>query len=347
MEIDLADVARALAATCAHGDNHAPRGHVAAVALLGSGYEADIVSFTLDEGGGPRRLVLRLYAAGSAPEKAVREFAVIRRLGAAGYPVPEVRIAGPTLGSIARQFLIMEHVDGVSLGPSYWGGGPDEKSKSRDIHFGLMARLHTLEPRDIMPDSPLAVAAGPYAAFDAEIARLTTLLARCPGAPACLSDAVQWLATRREMVPCPHPTIVHGDFHPNNVLVRPDGSACVIDWSNARLGDSRWDVAWMRLITRADAEPERGETELRLYEKLAARTVEGIAIFEAVAAAWLLLSVLLSLTHGAEREGMRAEAEESMRRESEFLFWVAGLLGRRTGRAMSGVEVAIRVLLVE
>ncbi|HEX3813576.1 MAG TPA: aminoglycoside phosphotransferase family protein [Mycobacteriales bacterium] len=39
--------------------------------------------------------------------------------------------------------------------------------------------------------------------------------------------------------------VVHGDFHPGNVLVRGDAVAAVIDWESARPGDSRADLIRM------------------------------------------------------------------------------------------------------
>jgi aminoglycoside phosphotransferase (APT) family kinase protein len=39
--------------------------------------------------------------------------------------------------------------------------------------------------------------------------------------------------------------VVHGDFHPGNVLVRNDQIAAIIDWESARPGDSRADLIRM------------------------------------------------------------------------------------------------------
>jgi Phosphotransferase enzyme family len=55
-----------------------------------------------------------------------------------------------------------------------------------------------------------------------------------PGAP----DA---LARAREVWRDVH--LIHGDAKASNVLVRGDGSVCVIDWEIAALGDGLWDVA--------------------------------------------------------------------------------------------------------
>ena len=50
-----------------------------------------------------------------------------------------------------------------------------------------------------------------------------------------LVHALAWLEKRREAVPCVRPSVVHWDFHPNNILVREDGSAVVIDWTQVYL----------------------------------------------------------------------------------------------------------------
>jgi aminoglycoside phosphotransferase (APT) family kinase protein len=54
--------------------------------------------------------------------------------------------------------------------------------------------------------------------------------------------------------------VVHGDLHPGNVLLSPDGPV-VIDWSNAGPGDRAADVAttWMLLATGV---PPGGRLEL-------------------------------------------------------------------------------------
>lgn len=44
--------------------------------------------------------------------------------------------------------------------------------------------------------------------------------------------------------------VVHGDFIPPNVLRRPDGSMCVLDWENPRSGSAAWDLASVRKTFR-------------------------------------------------------------------------------------------------
>src|SRR5262249_35997288 len=144
--------------------------------------------------------------------------------------------------------------------------------------YELMAALHALDGDSILPDSPLAGTRDPYGFIDHEISILHELRSRLDGRePPSLREALSWLASRRSSFPCERLVVVHGDFHRNNVLVRADGAAFVIDWSNVRLADYRTDLAWNRLITqlifRTQDQSYGGEKELLLYEQMAGKKV--------------------------------------------------------------------------
>src|SRR5689334_21648286 len=127
-----------------------------------------------------------------------------------------------------------------------------------------MVRLHALDGSALLPGSPLAGSGDPYGAIDRNLASLAGLLDRFEGRePPSLRAALAWLHAGRTTVPCERLAVLHGDYHPNNVLVRGDGAAFVIDWANVHLGDFRSDLAWSRLLTRAEAQPDCGEAELR------------------------------------------------------------------------------------
>jgi aminoglycoside phosphotransferase (APT) family kinase protein len=323
---------------------------VSDVVLLGSGFETDVFAFSLAGEAASteeaRDLVLRIYAGEGAAEKSAREFGAMARLREAGYPVPRVLARASDRSPLGRPFLIMERIHGVSLGSSYWSAQEDRRRESEASLCRLMVDLHALDGSGILPDSPLASAEDPFAFIDQELSHLSTLLGRLERQqPPSLQAAVSWLISHRAAVPCERLVVIHGDFHPNNVLVRSDGLPIVIDWSNVRLADCRSDLAWMRLITRADARPDRGEAELRLYEQWAGTKVRMIEYFEVAACTRLLLSVLISLQFGAARQGMRPGAEALMRQGSDHLRSVAALLQARIGRKMPDVEDALTALL--
>lgn len=50
------------------------------------------------------------------------------------------------------------------------------------------------------------------------------------------------LKMRLESMP-KHRKLCHGDFNPTNIIVKPDGSLCLIDWAHATQGNASADVA--------------------------------------------------------------------------------------------------------
>lgn len=75
-------------------------------------------------------------------------------------------------------------------------------------------------------------------------------------------------------------SLVHRDIKPGNVLLRPDGGVALIDWENAILGDSLYDLALYEIRegrSLASAELIRG------YEAEAASTTEKYRVYMAIA----------------------------------------------------------------
>ncbi len=132
-------------------------------------------------------------------------------------------------------------------------------------------------------------------------------------------------------MPCGRLAITHGDYHPNNVLLRLDGSPVVIDWGAVAIADPRRDLAWTLLLMCTYGYPELYEPILRGYERAEGAVVEQLCYFEVVAACRRFCDVLVSLRSGADMLGMRAGAEALMRQQGEHLRGVYALLWDRTG----------------
>ena len=64
-----------------------------------------------------------------------------------------------------------------------------------------------------------------------------------------LEHGLEWLKAKRPPEPAA-PSILHLDFHPLNLIVRPDGSLAVLDWTYADLGDPHADVATTLTLLR-------------------------------------------------------------------------------------------------
>ncbi len=280
------------------------------LACIGNGWESDVYSFVLQRASRrqPEALVLRIYPGDLAYGKSAREFQAMQRLYRAGYPVPRVLLLERECSPFGRPFVIMEKVEGRRMWPLLFRSSGEPQQRLLTQFCELFLRLHTLAWRLFAPDMSDEQAEELIAR---ELARGREYLARF--AKTDFVPALAWLEQHRQSLTCARPAVVHWDFHPDNILLREDGSAVVIDWTQCEVSDARFDLAWtVTLISSYEGEAWR-ERILNEYARLAGDMLPEFAFFEVYACLKRLLSVAISLSEGAEKLGMRAEAARTMR----------------------------------
>lgn len=62
-----------------------------------------------------------------------------------------------------------------------------------------------------------------------------------------------------------HKKLCHGDFQPSNVVITPDGTPYIIDWSHATQGNGSADAARTYLIFMLQKKDELAEKYLKLF----------------------------------------------------------------------------------
>lgn len=62
-----------------------------------------------------------------------------------------------------------------------------------------------------------------------------------------------------------HTKVCHGDFIPSNVIVREDGSACIVDWAHATQGNGAADCATTYLHLKLRGDDEIAERYINVY----------------------------------------------------------------------------------
>lgn len=317
-----------------------------------TGWETDIYAFTLRHGPTLERsepMLVRLYSGEDAPEKAERECAAMRALYGAGYPVPHIWMVEAATAPLGAPFLLMERIDGPVLLDALVDSDESRRLELLTLFCKTLADLHALDWH-IVPATLTSWihAAGdpndPFVFIDAELAMFRRTLERFPVVQP-LTPVLRWLEAHRDAVPCRRLAVTHGDYHPNNVLLRPEGSAVVIDWGAVAIADPRRDIAWMLLLASTLGYAELYEPMLRRYEHAAGLVVEQLGYFEVAAACRRFFDVLVSLHSGAGALGMRPGAEALMRQQGGHLRRVYMLLQERTdGVAVPEVETLLEEL---
>lgn len=74
------------------------------------------------------------------------------------------------------------------------------------------------------------------------------------------------LHTRLEGMPT-HVKVCHGDFNPSNIIIRPDKTPYIIDWSHATQGNASADVARTYLLFNLAGDTELADKYLKLFCK--------------------------------------------------------------------------------
>ncbi len=74
------------------------------------------------------------------------------------------------------------------------------------------------------------------------------------------------LHTRLEGMP-KHTKVCHGDFNPSNIIVKPDGTPYILDWSHVTQGNASADVARTYLLFMLAGDDETAKEYLHLFSK--------------------------------------------------------------------------------
>ncbi|MGQ9629147.1 MAG: phosphotransferase family protein [bacterium] len=217
---------------------------------MNSGWESDVYAFTLKHGPAGERqreeMILRIYPGDDARDKSAHEFYGMDQLCRAGYPVPQVFLLEREDSPFGRPFVIMERVEGRLLWPLLFRSSGEDQDNLLTLFCRLFVQLHKLEWRPFVRNPSRYDASDPYAFVDRKLGRFWPVFERFPK-PDFL-PVIEWLRARRDQVPCPRPSPIHWDFHPANVLLRADGSAVVIDWTQIDISDARFDLAWTLVL---------------------------------------------------------------------------------------------------
>ena len=311
---------------------------------ISDGWETDVYSFSIQyqRNGKPckENLILRLYPGDGASGKAAKEFHAMAKLHQIGYPVPKVHHLETDRPILGKPFVIMDEINGQALGKILEASTQARREGLYLLFVKLFVNLHNqdtspfLTDHKIIPDSTGYDISNPYSYLDRLLAGYRHTLATLEtDEPAfeLFSEILNWLAERKQTVPCRRLSPVHLDYHPYNILVDSAGQPFVIDWTNFDITDYRLDLAWTLMLATTYGRPEMRDSVLRTYKDTADSKIENIEYFEAIAATRRLGSIYLSLKKGAEKLGMRPETTEALKRQTEHIQAVCRVLSARTG----------------
>ncbi len=207
---------------------------------LAGGYWAAIYAFCV--AGAPPgfegELVLRLMP---DDERGRRESVLQQAVAALGFMAPRIRLAGGPDAGLGARFAIMDRAPGGSLAEGLSAGERARALRRMPRLLGeAMTALHALDPGPVL--AALEQAGWPRISQGvAGLLQEVGLVIERVGLRG-YDRVLAWLHARR--VEPEWLVICHGDLHGFNVIVQDGKLSGVVDWTNARVAEPAFDVAY-------------------------------------------------------------------------------------------------------
>lgn len=308
---------------------------------ISEGWESEIYSFhILYNGKYHDDIILRIYPGDYASEKASREFYGMKKLYSAGFPVPEVFVLEHDISFFGKPFILMKKIDGKLIGRVFNESSHEAQKKLLTLFCSIFVLLHKLDWESFVEDPSLFKTGDPYSFIRNELARAYSTVKHF-GMLDIAQPILKWLEDRILSVPCERFSIVHGDYHPYNIILTDDGTAYVIDWTNINVADFRTDLAWTLLLTSTYGNPSAYSSILNEYENISGKKVEQMDYFTVFAIARRLFSIIVSIKMGPSKLGMRPGAENMIKSNIRHIRNVYELLYEKTGVTIPEIEKMI------
>lgn len=319
------------------------RAQIVACTNISTGWEGDIFCLSLDYAEENERkteeAILKLYHGQDGMRKARSEFYSLQQLARAGYPVPRVLFADLEASLFGRAGVAMEKISGHTAAHIFENSSPEDQQALVTQCCQLYVDLHALDWRQVI--------ANPTAYRTKDVIHSWLVWAKRVSdqlLPGVFDPVIAWLQERRAEISCQRLSILHGDFHLENVLIRDDGTLFVIDWTGTNLSDYRFDLAWTLLLQRTQGAAELARAMLREYERLIGHYVEQLEFFEVIACFKRLFEITVALKSGATQLGMKPDAEGEMKQQNDRLQAVYAQLQQQITHPLPEIEELILAL---
>jgi aminoglycoside phosphotransferase (APT) family kinase protein len=320
------------------GKEHA---HITHYTNMRNSWEHDLFSLHIEykTAGQPsaEEIILKIYHGNGAPQKAQKELSGMQQLLQNTFPVPHVKMVALNNSPFGHPCIAMDKIQGHTMLQAFDQASSAAQHDLLTRFCELYVHLHTLD----------------WKPFASEPARYQTnrfiqnwLLESYMFIeqlqPLTFSPVMDWLQENSKHVVCQGFSVIHGDFHPTNVLLTDDGAAFVIDWTNIDVSDYRFDLAWTLMLISTQRDATLGNAVLLLYEQLANKPVEHIEFFMVIACIRRLFDIVVSLSSGTTRLGMQPDTRKPLHKE--HIQAVYDQLQKLTGRSLPQIEKLIHTL---
>lgn len=249
-----------------------------------------------------RPLVLRIFTRDPNLDRAMFESVVQNALASSGYPAPQVFFTCNDADIFGASFMIMELMPGHPMFKEPENAIPKMLAKAH-LH------LHRIDTNPIRDAIESAGIERKYISFEWRFRWLKERIET--GCHEWLFHGLRWVDENLPDEP-ERLAVIHGDFHPLNILVDDGEVSGVLDWSGFLLADPAYDIAITRVLGTVAA-PSEWLQMVRLYydyyQKERSVNDERVGYYEAFRCLWALLEGAEGHSGWSQPEVMRRLVE--------------------------------------
>lgn len=221
--------------------------HVTDVQALSGGWSRVMYAITVEDQGAESKYVYRSdpdAADIQIPTSRSDEWEVLTALDALdAVSIPRPLFFDSDGSDFGRPAIVMAHVECESLLSLARRSRPEAFPFMATRMAELLGSLHCVRPEHLPPQLDRHPDWDTY--IDSRVALWRDAEPHGLAPDPFLRLVASWLDANR---PDPVPLgLVHGDFHPANVIVTSDDEYMAVDWELAHVGDPREDLGWMAL----------------------------------------------------------------------------------------------------
>ncbi|MHA2024055.1 MAG: phosphotransferase, partial [Candidatus Thorarchaeota archaeon] len=271
-----------------------------------SGWETEILSFdvayTVNGISERHGWISRAYPGKTGVERSTSEYELLQILHSIDYPVPEVVLLETDSKWLGKPFIIMERINGATMWDLMQVGTEETTQEMVQMFSKLFVQLHDLDWSKFPKVPERYFKTNPKDMYKNVITGVRDWITRA--SVEYLVPLVDWLDEYYHEIEFDRYSIIHGDFHPMNILIGEEGSPFVIDWTASKLADYRSDIAWSLMLAFLYAGEEFRDVIIAGYESASGHKIQNLDYFMVEAAIRRFADILISLRDGAESLGM-------------------------------------------
>jgi len=247
-------------------NNVYPHAQVQNIVRLTGGVSASVHQLDLKlSDGKTTSLVIRAHGPSHSGHPAELEFKLLQALHHNNLPVPMPLLVDVSGNLLPDAYLVIEYIEGTSTIPG------DKEGQYINEMANLLSKIHRTPTTDL-PALPIRIDPIP------EVLNY-------------LPEGSQWDTLRKHLRSLTNtaylesPTLLHGDFWPENLLWQNDTIAAVLDWEDAAFGDPLSDVACCQLELRYKLGKQRAQQFTQAYAMQHLVDNERLALWQVYVAA--------------------------------------------------------------